>query len=161
MFPPDRRGLLHENDVRSLLAFRELREKEFANELACSKKTRASGSRGRAYSPANVNDGDPETYWALKDGETSGWLEVDLGKETEINRILVQEYIKLGQRIQEFRVEALTGEEWKPLVEGTTVGYKIIRKFPVVRASSVRFSVTKAKASPLISNIEIYRAPGE
>jgi alpha-L-fucosidase len=159
--PPDRRGLLHENDVRSLLAFRELREKEFANELACSKKTRASGSRGRAYSPANVNDGDPETYWALKDGETSGWLEVDLGKETEINRILVQEYIKLGQRIQEFRVEALTGEEWKPLVEGTTVGYKIIRKFPVVRASSVRFSVTKAKASPLISNIEIYRAPGE
>jgi alpha-L-fucosidase len=26
--PPDKRGLLHENDVKSLLAFRELREKE-------------------------------------------------------------------------------------------------------------------------------------
>ena len=32
--PPDRRGLLHENDVKSLLAFRELREKEFSNDLA-------------------------------------------------------------------------------------------------------------------------------
>ncbi|MCU0456972.1 MAG: alpha-L-fucosidase [Bacteroidales bacterium] len=159
--PPDRRGLLHEKDVQSLLAFRELREKEFANELARSKKTKASGSRGNAYRPSNVNDGDTQTFWALKDDETSGWLEIDLGGETEVNRILVQEYIKLGQRVQEFKVEALTGGEWKPLLEGTTVGYKIIRKFPVVRAAAVRFTVTKAKAVPLISNIEIYRAPGE
>src|SRR5512136_3419252 len=35
--PPDRRGLLHENDVKSLLAFRELREKEFSTDLARDK----------------------------------------------------------------------------------------------------------------------------
>ncbi len=36
--PPDKRGLLNEKDVESLMAFRELREKEFANELAKGKK---------------------------------------------------------------------------------------------------------------------------
>ena len=159
--PPDRRGLLHEKDVQSLLAFRELRDKEFAGELARFKKTKASGSRGKAYRPGNVNDGDPETFWALKDNEKSGWIEIYLGGETEVNRILVQEYIKLGQRVEEFRVEALSGGVWKPLLDGTTIGYKIIRKFPVVKAAAVRFSVTKSKAAPLISNIELYRAPGE
>ena len=35
--PPDRRGLLHENDVKSLLAFRELLKKEFETDVAKGK----------------------------------------------------------------------------------------------------------------------------
>ncbi len=37
----------------------------------------------------------------------SGDLIIDLGGETEVNRIILQEYIKLGQRVQEFKVELL------------------------------------------------------
>jgi alpha-L-fucosidase len=159
--PPDRRGLLHENDVRSLLAFKELREREFENDLAKDKKVSSSGDRGRGFRPSNVNDGDPETFWAQPDGITEAEIVIDLGEETEVNRILIQEYIKMGQRVQEFIVEALTGEEWKQLVEGTTIGYKVIRKFPVIRTSRIKVTVRKAKACPLISNIELYRAPGD
>lgn len=159
--PPDRRGLLHENDVKSLLAFRELREKEFATELAHGKKAVSDVSRGKEYKASNVNDGNPETYWATPDDKTTGSVTIDLGQETEVNRILVQEYIKLGQRVQEFKAEALVDGNWKTLIDGTTVGHKIIRKFPVVKTSKIRFTISKSKTCPLISNIELFKAPGE
>ena len=157
--PPDRRGLLHENDVNSLMAFRELREKEFANELAQGKKASSDVSRGKGYRASNVNDGNSETYWATPDDKTTGNITIDLGQETEVNRILVQEYIKLGQRVQEFKAEAFVDGTWKTMVDGTTIGHKIIRKFPVVLTSKVRFTVSKSKACPLISNIELFKAP--
>ena len=100
--PPDRRGLLHENDVKSLLAFRELLKKEFENDLAKGKKVSAKPSRGKGFEASNVTDGNPETYWATRDDKTSGEIIIDLGSETEVNRIILQEYIKLGQRVQEF-----------------------------------------------------------
>ncbi len=78
-----------------------------------------------------------------------------------MNRILLQEYIRLGQRVSEFKVEALVEDEWKLLSDGTTIGYKVIRKFPVVRTSKVKVTIVSSKACPLISNIELYRAPGE
>jgi alpha-L-fucosidase len=159
--PPDTRGLLYENDVRSLLEFKALRDKEFAVELARGKKVKASASRGKEFSASNVNDGNPDTYWATKDGLTTAELTFDFGEDTEVNRILIQEYIRLGQRVQEFKVEALVNGDWQKLIDGTTVGYKIIRKFPVVKTSKIKVSVIKSKACPVISNIELYRAPGD
>lgn len=159
--PPDRRGLINENDIKSLLGFKALLDREFANELAHGRKVTASDTRGRKFSPFNVNDGNPETYWAPNDNVISADITIDLVKETEVNRILLQEYIKLGQRVQEFKVEALCDGVWKDVVEGTTIGYKIIRKFPTLKASKVKVTILKARACPVISSIELYRAPGD
>lgn len=159
--PPDRRGLLHENDVKSLLAFKELREKEFSSELAKGKRAVSTKDRGKGFKALNANDGKPETYWSTPDDITSASLTIDLGTETEVNRVVLQEYIKLGQRVQEFKVEAVVDGEWKHLIDGTTIGYKVIRKFPVVKTSKIKVIIIKSKACPVISNIELYRAPGE
>ena len=159
--PPDRRGLLHENDVKSLLAFKELREKEFSSELAKGKRAVSTKDRGKGFKALNANDGKPETYWSTPDDITSASLTIDLGTETEVNRVVLQEYIKLGQRVQEFKVEAVVDGEWKHLIDGTTIGYKVIRKFPVVKTSKIKVTIIKSKACPVISNIELYRAPGE
>ncbi|NLN29985.1 MAG: alpha-L-fucosidase, partial [Bacteroidales bacterium] len=156
--PPDKRGLLHEKDVESLMAFREIREKEFENELARGRPARASSVRGRDFQAGNVTDGNADTYWTVKDGQTAGDITIDLGQETEVNRILIQEYIRLGQRVMEFKAEALADGEWILLTEGTTIGYKVIKKFPTVRTSQIRVTINKSKACPLISNIELYRA---
>jgi alpha-L-fucosidase len=72
----------------------------------------------------------------------------------------LQEYIKLGQRIQEFKVSALINGNWNPLIDGTTIGYKIIRKFPVIKTSKIKVTISKSKACPVISNVELYRSPG-
>ena len=159
--PPDRRGLLNEADVKSLMAFRELREREFNNDLAKGKAVNATSTRGNGYRASNVNDGDPETYWSTNDHQTAADLIINLGQETEVNRIIIQEYIRLGQRVEEFKVAGFADGKWIPVTDGTTIGYKIIRKFPVVKVSKMKITIGKSKACPLISNIELYRAPGE
>jgi alpha-L-fucosidase len=159
--PPDTRGLLYENDVQALMGFRKLLEKEFEFDLARDKKVTASNYRGKDFRPSNTVDGDDKTYWATKDDHLTAELIIDLGTETEINRILLQEYIKLGQRIQEFKVEALNNGEWVHLIDGTTIGNKVIRKFPVTLTGKIKVSITKSKACPVISNVGLYRAPGE
>jgi alpha-L-fucosidase len=158
--PPDRRGLINENDIKSLTGFRELLKKEFETDLARGKKVIVSDSRGKIFEGSNVTDGKYDTYWATKDSRTTADVIIDLGKETEVNRILIQEYIRLGQRVQEFRVSALKKGNWEPLLEGTTIGYKVIRKFPLVKTTKIKVTFIKSGACPLISDIELYRAPG-
>jgi alpha-L-fucosidase len=159
--PPDRRGLINENDIKSLLGFRELLKKEFETDLAKGKKVTESDSRGGNFEGTMVNDGNPETYWATKDSQTTGEVIIDLGKETEVNRIILQEYIRLGQRVQEFNVSAFIDGKWEPVIDGTTIGYKVIRKFPVVKSKQIKVTISKSKACPVISNIELYKSPGD
>ena len=158
--PPDRRGLLNEKDVKSLLAFRDLLKKEFETDLAKGKKASATSTRGKGYEASNVNDGNKDTYWTTNDYQTAGDIIIDLGKESEVNRIIIQEYIKLGQRVQEFKVSAYINGNWVPLIDGTTIGYKVIRKFLVVKTTKIKLTIIRSKACPVISNIELYRAPG-
>ena len=158
--PPDKRGILNEKDVQSLLAFNALREKEFETDIARGKRIRASSVRGRGYGPVNINDGDPQTYWSAKEKDSVADIIIDMGEDTEVNRIVIQEFVRLGQRVKEFKVEAFIDGKWEQVIDGTTIGYKIIRKFPVVKASAVRITISKSKASPVISNVELYRAPG-
>lgn len=157
--PPDRRGLLNENDVRSLLDFKELLNKEFETDLAKGKKVTATSLRGKGYEASNVNDGNPETYWATNDSQTTGDLIIDFGAESEVNRIILQEYIKLGQRVKEFHVSAFINSEWKQLIDGTTIGHKVIRKFSTVKTTKIKVVISKSKACPVISNIGLYRSP--
>jgi alpha-L-fucosidase len=159
--PPDKRGLLNERDIQSLIAFRKLREREFETDIAKEKRVTASSVRGKDFNPMNVNDGDPETYWSAKDKNTSADFIIELDEETEVNRIVLQEYIRLGQRVQEFEVEAYTGGKWEMVIEGTTIGHKVIRRFPTVKASAIKVIISKSKACPVISNVELYRAPEE
>ncbi len=159
--PPDRRGVLNENDVKSLMAFHELLLKEFETDLAKGKKVSVSQYRGKGYEGSNVNDGNPETYWTTDDSRTTGDVIIKLGADTEVNRIAIQEYIKLGQRVSEFTVSALVNGSWNQLVSGTTIGHKIIRKFPVVKTTEIKVTINKSKACPVISNIQLFRAPGE
>jgi alpha-L-fucosidase len=158
--PPDRRGLLHENDVKTLLDFKRLLDKEFVSDIAKGKKIYATSTRGKKFAASFINDGNPETYWATNDYQTAADIIIDLGIETEVNRIILQEYIELGQRVQEFKVSAFANGGWTPVISGTTIGYKVIRKFPVIKTSKIKITISKSKACPVISNIELYRAPG-
>jgi len=100
-------------------------------------------------------DNNEDTYWTTDDIVTKASIIIDLGKPTLFNRFLVQEYIRLGQRVKAFTLEALIDGDWKELAKATTIGYKRILRFPSVKATKVRFTITDSKSCPLISNIGI------
>jgi alpha-L-fucosidase len=156
--PVGRHGLIHERDSEQLLKFAEAIKTDFSNEKAAGKSVEVSNVRAhsRKYKAININDNNRETYWATDDSVTSASLVINLGKPTEIQRFLVQEYIKLGQRVQAFTVEAYVDEQWIELARETTIGYKRILRFPAVTTTKIRFTILKSKVSPVISNIELY-----
>lgn len=160
-FPVDKRGLIHENDEKAVLELAETVKKTFAVDLAANQKVSASNIRGKAkaFAPDKALDGKKDTYWATDDNLTSASLTIDFGKPTTFNRFLVQEYIPLGQRVKSFQLEVKVGNEWKQLAAQSTIGYKRILTFPTVQATQLRFTITDAKSSPVISNIGVYNAP--
>jgi alpha-L-fucosidase len=160
-FPIDTRGLIHENDVKAALAFANSVKKAFAVNLAVNKKATASNVRDnvKQFTAAMTIDANKNTYWATDDDVKTASLTIDFGKPTKFNRFLVQEYIRLGQRVKAFTVEALVEGNWKELAKATTIGYKRILRFPSVTATKVRFNITDTKSGPVISNVGIYNAP--
>jgi alpha-L-fucosidase len=156
--PPDKRGLFHENDVASLKGLKAKLDNEFKINLAAGVAVETSSYRGDSdtYSPNMVTDGNKETYWSTDDDITKGSLEIDLKETKTIHYVVLQEYIKLGQRVKGFNVEVWNENTWQPLVTGTTIGYKRILKIDPIEAEKIRINITDAKACPLISSVEIF-----
>ena len=160
-FPIDTRGLIHENDIKASKDFAAAVKETFAVNLAEKAKVSASNIRGNSkeFGAERTIDGNKDTYWATDDGVVKASLTIDLGKPTTFNRFLVQEYIRLGQRIKAFTIEVLVDGTWKEVAKATTIGYKRILLFPTVKATRLRFNITDSKSCPVISNIGIYNAP--
>jgi alpha-L-fucosidase len=160
-FPIDTKGMIHENDEKAVLAFADAVKKAFAVNLAVNRKAIASNVRGNSkqFGASNALDGNKNSYWSTDDGVKTASLTIDLGNPTKFNRFLIQEYIRLGQRVKAFTIEAMVNGNWKELSKATTIGYKRILSFPSIIATKFRVNITDAKSCLLISNIGIYNAP--
>ncbi len=155
--PPDRRGLIHENDVKSLKEFKRLVDHLFAMDLADG-AVRASNTRldHEKFNANNILDDDLESYWAADDEVREASLIIELKNEVDFERIVIQEPIRFGQRVSRFQVFADRSSEWELIYEGTTIGYKWILDTGPVTTSRIKFTILDALAPPAISNFEIY-----
>ena len=156
--PPDKRGLIHENDVKSLKEMRKILDETFANNLAKGKKVTASNYRGndKLYAPANTIDNNKDTYWATDDKIKSPELIVDFGDKVTFNRVKVKEYIKFGQRIEGFAIDYWNNGKWELLEEGTSIGYQRILCTKNVTTTKVKLRITKSPVCVAISEFGIY-----
>jgi len=156
--PPDRRGLVHENDVAALEGFRALLDSTFKTDFALNKKVTASSYRGKSkhYAPSNLTDNNTNTYWTTDDEILTGSFEIDLAQTQTIKYIILQEDIRLGQRVKSLTVEAFKDNDWKQVASGTTIGHKRILKLEPIETDKVRISITDSKACPVISNVAVY-----
>ena len=159
--PPDRRGLIHPNDSARLMEFRQIIDGTFAVNLAIDATITADKTRGHSskYMTKNLIDGNFDTYWATDDDILTAAIEIDFGKKQPFNRLMLQEYIPLGQRVKSFRVEYWDGNTWQMLDRQTTVGYKRILRFPTVMASKLMIHIETSLACPVLNGIGVYKAP--
>ncbi|MDR2038123.1 MAG: alpha-L-fucosidase [Bacteroidales bacterium] len=159
--PPDRRGLIHPNDSAHLMELRRTLDATFTVNLAQNARLTSKEVRGQSskYGVKKLTDGNFDTYWATDDGKLSSSVEIDLKKAQTFNRIVLQEYIPLGQRVKVFSVEYWNDGAWQLIDRQTTIGYKRILCFPEVTAQRVRVNIEESLACPVISEIGIYKAP--
>jgi alpha-L-fucosidase len=158
--PVDRRGLVHENDIKALMELKEFIDEAFSEDYSQKAEFSASDVRGKSemYSAKNVNDKDPDSFWATNDDVLEACLEAEFQQPVEINGLMIREYIKLGQRIRSFTVEAMINDEFIVVGEGTTVGNRRIIQFPEILTKRVRVTFD-SKAPVVIASVEMYRIP--
>lgn len=153
--PPDRRGLFHEKDSAALMAFKEIRESFFKNNLALRANVKVSEARP-GYLPSLLTDGFRFSHWAPSDKSKTVAIELEMSHPQTFNTIMLEEYIELGQRISRFTVEAWDGEKYKEICKGTTVGKKRILQFPSQTTAKIRVRILDSKATPVLGEIRLF-----
>ena len=161
-FPVDRNGLIHPTDSLNAVSFHLRVQKELADNLLSSAKVSAFDERGGQFKVRAVTDGKYDTYWATNDGVTTADLTFTFSQPTKMNRVMIQEYIPLGQRVKSFVVEYKKGDQWlsvKCNEETTTVGYKRLLRFEMIETEELRIRFTDARACLCINEVGAYYAP--
>lgn len=136
-FPPDKRGLIHEGDVRRIEEVKETLHKTFETQL---------GGTG-------VSEIKKE-----QDGKV---LLAEFPKKVTLDRIVLKENIAEGQLIAEFILEYKSSSgRWKRLARGTTIGYKRIIRSKRVSTKAVRLRVTATLCdiSPDVQSMKLFKS---
>jgi len=155
--PPDRRGLIHENDAAALREMRGRLDATFqSNLLAGARLTADSGS-----DPGTLADGALNTSWRAGEGCHSAILTADLGTRKTFDVLALQEDVLSGQRIEAFELQVEEGGRWRSVAYGTTAGYKRLLRFPRVTAARVRLVISRSRTEPALAEWGLYKQPPE
>jgi len=152
--PPDRRGLINENDSVALMAFKKLRDQNFNNNLLLDAK---------AYWEINEDAflKDSISYHALdKKGYVYGinqqGFTVQLAKATAVNCIVLREAIHLGQSIERFKIALFNNDQKVDEINGTTIGRRRILTFPVKTITSFKVYMIDRKGNDNVNRVAAY-----
>ncbi len=83
-------------------------------------------------------------------------VELNLGQMQTFDRVVLGEEIRLGQRIEAFRLLYEAQAKWVEFFKGTIVGYKRICRFEPISARRVRLEIIETRSYPMISQFEVY-----
>jgi alpha-L-fucosidase len=78
----------------------------------------------------------------------------------KFDRILLQEPIRLGQRICSFDIQVLRPGGWQTIASGTSIGYKRLLRITPIAGSKLRINIRDANNTPALSNFGLYKASG-
>lgn len=151
--PPDRRGLLHENDVKALMDWKRLRDNLFAVNLAKGSAMTCDNGTGMK----KMLDGNSSTHFTTRGADSTTVINFKLKGKPTFDVLLLQENIAVGQRIEQFRLDCMVNGQWVKAAEGTTVGYKRLVQFPAVTSDLVRLTVLSSRLNPAIAEFGLYK----
>ena len=158
--PPNKEGKFADADVARLKEFRATLDQMYATDFAKGATVTASSTRkNHLYQASNLTDGKDDTSWALSNDAKTGEFTVDLGQKRRFDVVELKEDIAKGQRISGFKVEVELNGRWVPYGEGSTVGYRRLIQGQPVEAQKIRVTITGAQATPILTNLSVYKTP--
>lgn len=156
--PPDGRGLIHEADAQSLRGWRKALDETFATDLAQGAKLTASNVRGGSsdFAAEKVLDSSSDTYWSTDDAVTSAELMLDFERPVEARVVRLREHLPLGQRVEQFALDAWDGGFWRQLAEGQSLGsQRLIRLEKPVTTPRLRLRLS-GPVCPALEEVGVF-----
>ena len=141
--PPNREGLLSEQDVKNIESFQKIINETFQTNLA------------RGYASSSLTDKKLNTFISLNVNEP---YVIDFKKAVQLDRAVLQENIANGQAIMNGLLEYWDGKDWQKLEVFTTVGYKRLFRFNLVTTQKIRLTVSESKRTVQLAELGFFKA---
>ena len=154
--PPSDQGVIDAKEVAIIEQFTTMREAIFGTNMADGATATSDKVRGAGFEAANILDGNYDTYFATADADKTCEIEITLNGSKTFNRVMLQEYIPLGQRVKGFTVQYKKNGSWTNWKSGTTIGYKRILLGSSITTDAVKIKITSSKACPVINGFGLY-----
>ncbi len=179
-FPIAPNGRIHPTDSLRGIAFKKMIDEVFKENLIENGKLKIEGCDLASAEMKLASVMPSESRLDVKHQNGAGaqskgnyqssivHYQLSWAKPTAFNRFVAEEDITQGQRVRKFLIEALVDGQWQPLrdmlVEDgqdglTTIGHRRIICFPTVTTTQLRFTISDAKAAPVIKKLGVYLAP--
>lgn len=152
--PPDTRGLINEKDSAALMGFKQLRDKNFSNNIL-KNASFSFHQKDIEYKNSLLGDDDAKTFIQTATGNYPACT-FTFQKPEMLNCIELQEPIASGQRVMSFSIILYLTDQTTQEIKGTTIGHKRILYFPQQEVSSFNLIIHSAKGEPLISEIKAF-----
>jgi alpha-L-fucosidase len=159
--PPDKDGLISDADRRSLLGWKHALDGSFQTNLAAGAVISSPNGQDAAAmlddKPATLPEAKPTASWTTTGRDTAATIEFALAGEKTFDILLLQENILIGQRVEKFALDYMGKGGWTTIVEGTTIGYKRLLRFPPVTTEKVRLRILSSRLNPTIAKFGLYK----
>ena len=154
-FPPDRRGLVHETDVKNAIDAHNIISRALSVNFAQNATVTADSVRVGFAPDSMVNDKYDAVYSASDDNITPV-IEVNLGEKRTFDTVVIGEYIELGVRVRGFKIESCQDGEWHLLADKKSIGYKKAVFVGKTTTDRLRITIYDAAAAPVIREFGLY-----
>lgn len=176
--PPDRRGLIRQNEINTLMELRDrigintagkkLKHKMLQKPVSLCRNAKASSEWPTGgYGADKAFDGGLHRRWAC--AENTGWLEVELDPEQEFERITIFEYMDevmapdgfsrvRANRITRYSIDAYNDGKWESIYTSTEPmgDCKVINFAAPQHAERLRLNIKSATAPPSVHEMSVY-----
>lgn len=153
--PPDRHGLIHENDARALIEFNNVLSKALSRNLAIDAKIRSSSHR-IGCEAINLLCEDTSLFYAPSCEDVCPELFLEFDEEIEFNAFMLSEAIELGHKVTGYEVSAYVDGAWRLLSSGKCIGYKLCEKFDAIKSRLVKIKLTSVLDTPVLTFLGLY-----
>ena len=158
-FPVNKEGKIPSVDSANAVRWYQSLQQEFAYNLLKDCKVQASNTRSKRFSAQYVLDEEYTHYWATEDGINKAELVFEFPNPTVVGRVMLQEYIPLGQNVKQFTLSRYANGKWLPIEiqeELTTIGYKRLVRFEPVEMEKLRIRLVAAKGTLCLTHVGAY-----
>jgi len=101
----------------------------------------------------SINNGDwVGSHWQPADTDKNPWAEIDLGKPQKVSKAVIYES---GQAVKTFELQYKSGDKWKVLYKGTTIGPRAEISFKTVETQYIRLIIDTFSTVPGIYEITL------
>ena len=123
-------------------------------------KTAKVSSEDTLAPATSIFDGNPKDRWMPAEGETTAWVEVDLGEQTKVGHIaIVEPWHPWDHKSQHIKLQVKEGDQWKTVLETDTKGTGHQQEFGPVTGRFFRLVITGPGGErPVVNEWVLHRA---